>query len=162
MGLDNGIVLELKSEKAIKFYKNFCEEAGLRWLGKEYLNEHQNENIVEIEVCYWRKFWGFRDECFCTNLLKDEDYFYYNTIEQIKTVYFALRKYTNKDYWDNHENNQIWGYYEYLPLMYESLGNLKIVENLIQEFLRNGFKLRSNEDSSDEDVDIEVYMYDSY
>ena len=73
-----------------------------------------------------------------------------------------LKKYTNKDYWDNNENNWIWGYYEYLPLMYENLGNLKIVENLIQEFLRNDFKLRSNEDSSDEDVDIEVYMYDSY
>lgn len=162
MGLDNGIILKLKSEKARKFYENFCEETGLRWLGKKYLNEYETENEIEIEVCYWRKFWGLRNEYLYMNLLKDEDYYYYNTIEQIKAVYSALKKYTDKNYWYDNENNYIWDYYEYLPIIYENLGNLKMVENLVREFLRNGFKLRSSEDEYSEDTDIEVYMYDSY
>lgn len=161
MGLDNGIILKIKSEKAREFYKNFCEETGLRWWG-EYDSNTENENEIKIEICYWRKFWGFRNECFYINLLNDEDYYYYNTVEQIQAVYSALEEYTEKDYWYDNENNSIWDYYEYLHIIYKSLGNLKIVENLIQEFLRNGFKLRSNEDNYDEDVDIEVYMYDSY
>lgn len=161
MGLDNGIILKIKSKRAREFYKNFCEETGLRWSG-DYDSNTKNENEIKIEVCYWRKFWGFRNECFYINLLNDEDYYYYNTVEQIKAVYSALEEYTEKDYWYDNENNSIWDYYEYLHIIYGSLGNLKMVENLIQEFLRNGFKLRSNEDNYDEDVDIEVYMYDSY
>lgn len=158
MGLDNGIIMELKSGKAKEFFRQFTEETGINWLGGNYLDIHEGE----VEVCYWRKFWGFRNECYYINLLNDEEYHYYDSIEQIKAVYSALEEFTDKDYWDDNENNSIWDYYEYLHIIYESLGNLKILENLIQEFLRNGFKLRGDKDDNNEDIDIEVYMYDSY
>lgn len=158
MGLDNGIIMKLKSEKAKKFFQQFNEENQINWLGENYLDVYEDE----IDICYWRKFWGFRNACCAKELLNDGDHRYYNTVEQIQSVYDCLKKYAKKDYWDDNENNSIWDYYEYLHIIYESLGNLKILENLIQEFLRNGFRLRNNKDDNNENVDIEVYMYDSY
>lgn len=158
MGLDNGIIMKLKSKKAKTAYNQLCEETGLYF---ESILSYEDED--EIDICYWRKFWGFRNKChLCSSqdLLFDEEYCYLYSEEQIQKIYEILNDYTDKKYWDEEENNYIWGYFEYLPIIYRNLCNLRLLENLIQYFLKEGISFRKN--NSSEDADIEVYMYDSY
>lgn len=132
MGLDNGIIV--RSNKAdVKFSR--CE-----WYSVEE---------GTWEVCYWRKYWGLRNEVM-QYLQKryeweDEPARIDLTLEDVKIILTIVKEWKNKKRW-NAESRSIWSYKE-------AKGNLAYtIENLI-------YLIAKMEDFPN---DIEVYFYDSY
>lgn len=126
MGLDNGIVLKTKIKHDISPYFN------------------RGIHPDEYDVCYWRKFWGFRNEVVrefkqrepCTDIPLDA--------EGIGRLRCILEQYLDRDYYENN-GNSIWSYEEYLLHNIRCLKNLEILQNFLEE--------HPNE---------KCYFYDSY
>lgn len=125
MGLDNGIIIKTL-DIDLPHLKKY------EWLADK----------GETEVCYWRKFWGFRDEvvnefnCGAGDLILDPP--------KIDIIIEILENFLERDYYDDY-GDSIWEYDEYL------LHNIKCLQNLkyVKQYLINH-------------PDVECYFYDSY
>mgnify|MGYP003302754993 CR=1 FL=1 len=96
----------------------------------------------KTEVCYWRKFWGFRNEVVDIFDCNAEDLRL--NPPKIDIIIETLEKFLERDYYDNY-GDSIWEYDEYLLHNIECLQNLKCVK----QYLINH-------------PDVECYFYDSY
>ena len=129
MGLDNGIIVHNAKNK-YKGIKDFWKDIDSR---------------DDIEVAYWRKCWGIRNQIL-TVLNKDleggEDY-KLNAIE-LKFVIKLLKEFTKRGYWDEYADS-IWEYDEFKDQQKRIIKNLKKIQREMKK-----------------DPNIEVYFYDSY
>lgn len=126
MGLDNGIVLVSK--------------------GYDFDPPHPRGSYFEgeVEVCYWRKFWGFRNEVIeffnqekeCEDIPLDW--------EDVYEIILILERFLDRDYFNTY-GQSIWYYEDYLVHMINDLENLRYLANYLKE-----------------NPKIECYFYDSY
>lgn len=108
MGLDNGI--ELRTHK-------------------ETLHHRSNN----IEICYFRKCWGIRDEIL--GILKD-NHSNYNFSEigggmydldskDVKDIKKIIKRFLDEDYFNDYADSKIFTYEEYKPILKKAYKNLK-------------------------------------
>lgn len=140
MGLDNGITIK-KTNKT--------ERIGLdRFYNLEY------DGSDSLEVCYWRKCWGLRNDII--NYLSQvygtstEEYEWTLDRADIFNIIEIIKSWRNKKKW-NAEGESIWTYKE----MKEHL--IKDIENLTYLYA----KMESHYHDFLED-EIKVVFYDSY
>ena len=126
MGLDNGIVLKTKIKHDIPPYFNW--------------RDHPDE----CDVCYWRKFWGFRNEVVSEFNQSEECADIYLDANDIGKIRCILEQYLDRDYYDNNANS-VWEYEEYLIHNINCLKYLEMLQNFLEE--------HPNE---------KCYFYDSY
>ena len=129
MGLDNGIVVRNAKNK----YKG----------RKDFWDCIETEN--GIEVAYWRKCWGIRNQIL-TVLNKDLEGGgdYRLGLDELKYVIKLLKNFTIREYWNEYADS-IWTFDEFKNNQKQIIKNLK---KLYREMKK--------------DPNIEVYFYDSY
>jgi hypothetical protein len=139
MGLDNGLIIKPKTERAYNFLK------------KNFPHLQQNSYYYEFywEFCYYRKCWNIRSRFFEFNYAQDEDE-QKLAISDLPVVLNKIIKYfLIEDNWDN--NDSIWSYNEIKP-------SLKRQVHDIQKFL----DLLEKETEKFSEDDFEIFFYDSY
>ena len=129
IGLDNGIIVRNAKNK-YKGIKDF-------WGGIDAGND--------IEVAYWRKCWGIRNQIL-TVLNKDLEGGgdYRLGLVELKYVIKLLKEFTIREYWNEYADS-IWTFDEFKNNQKQIIKNLK---KLYREMKK--------------DPNIEVYFYDSY
>lgn len=80
-------------------------------------------------VCYWRRFWGFRDEI-VEEVLKNRDLEVSLTLEDLEDILVTLEKYTEVGYYKGKDANWIWSWREYLS---HTIANLRLLIDDIVE-----------------------------
>lgn len=129
MGLDNGIIVRNAKNK-YKGIKDFWEDI---------------DSGGSIQVAYWRKCWGIRNQIL-TVLNKDleggRDY-KLDALE-LEFVIKLLKEFTKREYWDKYANS-IWEFDEFKDQQKRIIKNLKKLQREMKK-----------------DPNIEVYFYDSY
>lgn len=83
-------------------------------------------------VCYWRKFWGFRDEV-VEEVLKNRDSEVLLTLEDLIDILVTLEKYTEVGYYEGKDANWIWSWREYLSHLVKTIANLRLLIDDIVE-----------------------------
>ena len=127
MGLDNGVVLKTNLE---------IDHPHKSW---DWRMDHQ-----EHDICYWRKFWGFRNAVVTEFHQKSECADIQLNAEKVGKLRCVLEEFLDREFYEQN-GDSIWDYEDYL------LHNIKCCENLtwLQNFL-------------EEHPDEECYFYDSY
>lgn len=129
MGLDNGIVVR-KGKGRNPRVKDY-------WDGIDAGDD--------IEVAYWRKCWGIRDEILeVLGADIDGGGDYKLDLDKMRDVITVLKKFTKRDYW-NENADSIWEFDEFKS------NQRRIIRNLIRVY--RWMK---------KEPDLEVYFYDSY
>ena len=137
MGLDNGICVKKNAlTKAIN-------------LNDTFIDDDYNYNSNEIDITYWRKCWGLRNdimEYLTTKYNVNDDYYSFNLeVEDIKQIIEILVSWYDKKKW-NSESQSIWTWEEIKVNLLISIRNLY-------------YLLEKMEDYPNEFI---VYFYDSY
>ena len=136
MGLDNGITLIITPEIAnSKMFKRF--------FGKKELYYSYTFETHTVDICYWRKCWGIRDDIIRHLELPTDGGRHFLTISNIEDIIDILGSY-NRDNW-----NAIWDWDE--PRKDSRKKRLKQE----QKELRKLIKLMKK-------CEAVVYFYDSY
>lgn len=109
----------------------------------------------EIEICYWRKCWDFRNEIIdselgisCDAQWKDGDKIVedrFLTIPQLEEFREILAKYTDFEYVKEHNENSVWDDDELVSIMNANLDSLDRFISLMKQ-----------------SPGLKVYFYDSY
>lgn len=126
MGLDNGVVLRTRIEHDISPYFDWRDDPD------------------ECDVCYWRKFWGFRNKVVTEFGQKEDCSDIPLDAEGVGKLRCILEEFLDRDYYED-EGDSVWEYEEYLIHNINCLKNLEILQNFLEE--------HPNE---------ECYFYDSY
>lgn len=108
MGLDNGIELRTYKETL----------------------RHRSDSI---EICYFRKCWGIRDEIL--GILKDNHSNYnFSKIgggtydldsKDVKDIKKIIKRFLDEDYFNDYADSKIFTYEEYKPILKKAYNNLK-------------------------------------
>lgn len=99
IGLDNGIVLN-KPTNVIPFYVKV----------DDWVLSHNS-----VEICYWRKCWGIRNEILCLfPEAEPNDSCLDLTPEHIRSIRKIIRSFMNRKKWEE-EGMSIWTYDEIRP-----------------------------------------------
>ena len=127
MGLDNGVVLKTNLE--------------VNYPHKEW---DWRTDKQEYDICYWRKFWGFRNEVVSEFNQSKECVDIYLNANDVGKIRCILEQYLDRDYYNNNANS-VWEYEEYLIHNINCLKYLEMLQNFLEEH-----------------PDEECYFYDSY
>ena len=135
MGLDNGICIKKNAlTQLININDTFIDS---------------NDNINAIDITYWRKCWGLRNdimEYLTTKYHVNDDYYSFNLeVEDIKQIIEILISWYDKKKW-NSESRSIWTWKEIKGNLLNSIRNLSYLLGKMEDY-PNGFI---------------VYFYDSY
>ena len=135
MGLDNGVRIMSNVRKITR-----------EMLPKELSYVWEDSNEDDLEIVYWRKNWGLRNEVVRTfSHSEDNDYEYYlDTVDDVFKLIRIIVSFMNKEKWDN-EGSSIWEYEEVISMLQNDIINLCI----IAAFMKNN-------------PDIYLIFYDSY
>ena len=138
MGLDNGICVKKNAiTQLININDTFIDD------------NYYNHNNNEIEIAYWRKCWGLRNDImeYLTKKYKvnDNNYSFNLEAEDIKRIIEILISWYDKKKW-NYESQSIWTWKEIKGNLLDSIRNLS-------------YLLGKMEDYPNEFI---VYFYDSY
>ena len=129
MGLDNGILIKRKSKGLnISSIPNFVKFENLEGY---------------IELAYWRKCWGIRNEIIKKLHMKDDEYERSLDREDIPAIIKILYKFLSKEYWDENADS-IWEFEDQVDNIIQCIINLK----WLYSYMENN--------------DIEIIFYDSY
>lgn len=164
MGLDNGIIMILKTEAAREAYTDFAERCDMEvnsFFSTPFVEAAMPISAdapYEVEICYWRKFWGFRNDC---EYFHDNDKYFLSEEYEIEDIIDTLSRFMYEPNWEESEGNQVWGYFEYLPVVAESLVNLHKLRALVSYFEKTDLIMSTSADEA-EDADVVIYTYDSY
>lgn len=135
MGLDNGVRIKSNVRKITK-----------EMLPKELSYVWEDGNADDLEIVYWRKNWGLRNEVVRTfSHNKDNEYEYcLDTVNDVFKLIRIIVSFMNKEKWDS-EGRSIWEYEEVISMLQNDIINLCIVA----AFMKNN-------------PDIYLIFYDSY
>ena len=133
IGLDNGIVIKRIAREQIGLIPPYieCDTA-------EYDNE------IRIEIAYWRKCWGIRNEIINILHMNSNQYKTEIDVEDIPAIIRMLYKFLSEEYWSKY-GDSIWEYEDIKEKLVQNIINLKWLYYFMQK----------NEN-------IEVEFYDSY
>lgn len=129
MGLDNGI--QIKRNELTK-------RIGLD-------ERFKDEYCTDLEVCYWRKCWGLRDEIIHKLGGENDDCEYILTLKDVKNILSIVEYFFDKDRWNN-EGQSIWTWKEMRDHLAGDMKNLSYLIAKMEDY-PDGF---------------EVTFYDSY
>lgn len=116
LGLDNGIYIKSNKRKITR--------ETLPNIIKYPFDEDYNE---EVEIAYWRKCWGIRNEIIDTfNEGKDDYKFTIDTPEQVSDLIKLIASWLDEKKW-NKEADSIWEYDEIKDTLVTNVVNLSIV-----------------------------------
>ena len=119
MGLDNGIYVKSNKRKVTRDML----PAGL-------IYPFDSDFYDEVEILYWRKNWGLRDDvldAFGWSGMSDEQYkFEIDTPEQVMTFIEIIAKWLDEERWDD-DARSIWTYKEIRPVLIQNIINLSII-----------------------------------
>lgn len=128
MGLDNGILIKSHIEEAKEFYPT------------NYVYKSDNS----IEVCYWRKCWGIRNEIINKFHFPQDCGSYKLDKEDISVIIKIILKFCNSEYYKENADS-IWEYDEMINNLTTQIVNLKLLTKIWDKY-----------------PDLEVEFYDSY
>lgn len=135
MGLDNGIIVRSDHRKITRDI--LPSELVYPW-DRKFDSEG-------VEILYWRKNWGLRNEVIHT-FPQCEDNFGYliETSTQVFDLIKIIVSFMNKEKWEE-DGESIWDYDEILPILQQNIINLA----MIAAFMKNN-------------PDVYLLFYDSY
>lgn len=133
MGLDNGIVIKKITKEQIELIPSYIETD---------ITEYNNE--IRIEIAYWRKCWGIRNEIINILHMDSNQYKTKIDIEDIPAIIRMLYKFLSEEYWSKC-GDSIWEYEDIKEKLVQNIINLKWLYYFMQK----------NEN-------IEIEFYDSY
>lgn len=123
MGLDNGI--EIKMSKATEMLS----------LDSFYNVPYTGANF--LEVCYWRKCWGLRNDIvrYLNNKYNtDQDTLEWKLdVADIKAIIEIVKSWRNKKKWNN-ESRSIWTYKEMKEHLIEDIENLTYLYSKMEHY----------------------------
>lgn len=127
MGLDNGLMIRGKNHKNLNL--------------PHKTNDYWSE---DTEICYWRKFWGFRNdvvECFeqsepCADISL--------TLDDLSAIITLLERYLDREWFDCYADSP-WEYEEYLIYIIHNIENINALIDYMTDY-----------------PGVECYFYDSY
>lgn len=123
MGLDNNIYIRDRQTK-----EPVCKED---IIDKEY-SQAYFPMLLDTDICYWRKFWSFRNDV-VFDILRDNNYHVELVFSDLYHIVNKLERYMDKEYYDSKKNyNTLWDWREYLPTIVETLTNLRLLIDDIQ------------------------------
>ena len=129
IGLDNGFYVRGVKKLPRKIYDG--------WKGIE--------TDGDIELAYWRKCWGIRDEILWTLGADHQgggDYLV--SREKLKEIIEVLKKFTNKEYWEDNADS-IWEYDEFKDNQKQNIKQLRWIYGYMKWH-----------------PDVQLFFYDSY
>lgn len=133
MGLDNGIVIKKIAREQIGLIPPYIEGD---------TTEYNNE--IRIEVAYWRKCWGIRNEIINILHMNSDQYITEIGVEDIPAIIRMLYKFLSEEYWSKY-GDSIWEYEDIKEKLVQNIINLKWLYYFMQK-----------------NDNIEVEFYDSY
>lgn len=135
MGLDNGAYIKSNKRKLTR-----------EMLPKGILYRFEKDYCGEIEILYWRKCWGLRDNTLrLFNHMSDNDYkFDIDTPEQVMEWIEMIASWLDEEKWED-DGRSIWSYDEIKPMLIQNIINLSIIYMFMSE-----------------NPDIYLEFYDSY
>lgn len=135
MGLDNSIAVRSNRRKITR-----------EMLPKEIIYPFDEDYDDEVEILYWRKNYGLRNEVVHKlPTYKDSDWEYIiETPSQVFDLIKIIISFMDRDKWEE-DGDSIWEYDEMLPTLQRDIINLAI----IAAFMKNN-------------PDIYLIFYDSY
>lgn len=133
MGLDNGIVIKKITKEQIELIPSYIETD---------ITEYNDE--IRIEIAYWRKCWGIRNEIINILHMDSNQYKTKIDMEDIPAIIRMLYKFLSEEYWSEC-GDSIWEYEDIKEKLVQNIINLKWLYYFMQK----------NEN-------IEIEFYDSY
>jgi len=135
MGLDNGISVKSNHRKITR-----------EMLPTELEYPFRNNYNNEVEILYWRKNWGLRNEVVNTFKSSDdnENVYLIETPQQVFELIKIIVSWMDNNKWED-DGDSIWDYDEILPILQRDIVNLAI----IAAFMKNN-------------PDVYLEFYDSY
>lgn len=136
MGLDNGIYIRSKHREITR-----------NLFPKEMIFPFKEDYDEGVEIVYWRKNWGLRNEVIHYLSPAGENnsgYYTIDTPSQIFDIISIIVSFMNKEKWEE-DGDSIWDYDEILPILRQNIINLAIAA----AFMQNNF-------------DVYLLFYDSY
>ena len=136
MGLDNGI-----------FVKSNCREITRDILPDSLVYPFDKDYGNQVDIAYWRKCWGLRNEILNilnTRFIEDNYYSEIDTPEKIQGVMDVIFSFMNKQVWED-DGNSIWDYETIIHNLRDCYMNLVIMKNFMHE-----------------NPDVYLVFYDSY
>lgn len=127
MGLDNGIMIRGKNHKNLKLP---------HWTNDFWSND--------TEICYWRKFWGFRNEMVEEFHQKEECDDIELTIDDLPKVIELLEQFLEREYFEDNADSP-WTYEEYLIYIIRNIENINALIDYMEDH-----------------PEVTCYFYDSY
>ena len=115
MGLDNGVVLRTNLEVDYPFKE---------W---DWRTDKQEYNI-----CYWRKFWGFRNAVVTEFHQTEECADIPLNAEKVGKLRCILEEFLDREFYEDNADS-IWDYEEYLIHNIECCENLAWLQNFLEE-----------------------------
>lgn len=115
MGLDNGVVLRTNLEVDYPFKE---------W---DWRTDKQ-----EYDICYWRKFWGFRNAVVTEFHQIEECADIPLNAEKVGKLRCILEEFLDREFYEDNADS-IWGYEEYLIHNIECCENLAWLQNFLEE-----------------------------
>ena len=129
MGLDNGLYAKGIKKLPRKIRDNW---EGIDTNGK-------------IELAYWRKCWGIRNEILdALDVDRQGGGTYLVSREKLKEVIDVLKKFTNKEYWEDNADS-IWEYDEFKDNQKQNIKQLRWIYGHMKWH-----------------PDVQLFFYDSY
>ena len=123
MGLDNYIYIRDRQTKESVRKEDIID--------KEYSQDYF-PMLLDTHICYWRKFWSFRNDV-VFDILRDSNYHVELVFSDLYHIVNKLERYMDKEYYDSKKNcNTLWDWREYLPTIVETLTNLRLLIDDIQ------------------------------
>lgn len=146
MGLDNGLIIRGKTERAKQFLKEHFEDLQLNYSSNEY------------EFHYSRKCWNIRQKFldeFENKGYDGETGFIHLKKKDLYRVIDILKFFLDENNWEYKGLFSIWEWHEMLPSIAKSISNLKTF--LYELEIEN-----SDADKKLKGKNFEIYYYDSY
>ena len=133
MGLDNGFCINHIDRKEIPSFVKLPFENMVNYDGG-------------IDICYWRKCWGIRNDILSWLHVTEKNDSHTNVdAEDIPGIIEILENYCSKEYWDDNADS-IWDFSEAIDFMLiQQIINLKWLYNYMLEH-----------------PEVTCYFYDSY
>lgn len=122
MGLDNSIVIQKRLNG---------EEVSI----KDVLEEEYSNNYFEMitgDVCYWRKFWGFRN-IVMHDILKSNEYKEVLSLDDLIEITVTLEKFLEVTFFENNAGNSVWSWREYVGTIAQTAANMRLLIDDIVE-----------------------------
>lgn len=115
MGLDNGVVLRTNLE-----------------VNYPYKEWDWRTDKQEYDICYWRKFWGFRNAVVTEFHQTEECADIPLNAEKVGKLRCILEEFLDREFYEDNADS-IWDYEEYLIHNIECCENLAWLQNFLEE-----------------------------